>query len=113
MAEVLGFYYGALEDLQEQSHVWGRANAGERCPHWAFPNLSRSDKSWIQCIAILVSQFQCFHPAPGTNTTGAGIAFFWEKLLWDSEGCFRAGGNDWDCQCLPNLKGSFEEHGGP
>ena len=33
-------------------------------------------------------------PQPRTNPTRAAIGFFWEKLLWDSEGCFRAGGND-------------------
>ena len=62
--------------MQEQSRVWGRTNAGERCPHWAFPNLSRSDKSWTQCIAILVSQFQCFHPHnPEQTPRGLALPF--------------------------------------
>lgn len=80
-------------------------------PHWALPNLSRFDKSWTQSIITHLLSSNACHPTTRTHPTRVGIVFPWEKLLWDSEGCFRTGGNGWGCQCLPNLKGWFEEWG--
>lgn len=45
---------------------------GESCPHWAFPNLSRFDKSWTQCIVILVFSVPML-PPPNPEQTPLGL----------------------------------------
>lgn len=87
-------------------------NAREGALVGPFQTFSRFDKSWTQCIAILVSQFQCFHPQPQTNPTRAGIAFSGRS----SSGTQRAVSGLEEmtgAASACSLKGSFEERGSP
>ena len=106
LAEV-GFYLGPVQSLGGfvgAELCFGSGMPGEGCPRWALPNLSSCDENWTQSIVISLLNPSACHVPSRMHPTEAGIAFVWEKLLWDSEGYFQAGGNGWAANTCLTLR---------